>query len=927
MISITGLNIAEILEIISTSPVKDFLISLTASGGWDAIKKIVGCSKSDSVEKKIWDIFSGTMEQFYGQLHYSEYNEFIVVTSLLEELAKEGEALNDWNLRKCIEKAMYGDLEQLSDQNFNLWVSIFSNRCAQYPEIFQRYQIKKEIKESIFTDRNLLLRRICSKIRLSIGDEDHSYKHFQSIIENVKMTFRSSWKEDLLSLISQYSLIEDCWKEVDSLFDLIYSNENCELILNEVQELFSMCNTSKHPKKNNTGIREKIRHINFNKVWLIAGETGSGKTYLINEFLESVINSLEGLDGKIIPCLVDISKRIDAKSFESFLNEELNDFWGINFETLENLNKIMKDIGSNVCLIFDRVSNCFSTQEEWTEFIQGIKRCSKYDQLRWIITVDKCDVFYLENDAAFLKKYCLTWSTITQNRFEKESLFYDIFSLDQYNEKSHVVSSILRSRYHFAEDDLNSLSLMGIHTPKEAIIFGESVSERGMLGFPSTYFDYLKKITNWKNSELVALCENDIDQVLSPVIAYITSNHTDELDSARCGVSSMVPLKKVQLVHLDIKRDTNIYSLSQGKRIVVYSLNIYPFWAIKLVSTISQNVCNAVALLAKFPKDMQYYLIPSFVFYNYKELGKDINELICLFGVEDQNRVLINALFVAHREVTDFSNTLYKYLCENLEVYIDGPRACYSVLYFVFYSSLKMREKLDLLYKMESYIPRYEFEGVYERTFCAVIESARSEKNFKKNLLAVVNGKERSVNYINGKNAAMQYLFLPSVREKEIEKIIWDIVDYIRVHKLTQQIYSDIGKNESFMDFFFRRCISVYLSKNDNAIETIYKRFKKFFELEKPIGHFVKRNLTCAAGNVFSDMYNEEYNEKYIELVKRMAESTMMSDRETAFFLIENSISADNCKLHPMLKDILHQLSTDKYLIIRYKERIKELLK
>ena len=74
-------------------------------------------------------------------------------------------------------------------------------------------------------------------------------------------------------------------------------------------------------------------------------------------------------------------------------------------------------------------------------------------------------------------------------------------------------------------------------------------------------------------------------------------------------------------------------------------------------------------------------------------------------------------------------------------------------------------------------------------------------------------------------------------------------------------------------------------------------------------------------------MYNEEYNEKYIELVKRMAESTMMSDRETAFFLIENSISADNCKLHPMLKDILHQLSTDKYLIIRYKERIKELLK
>lgn len=70
MIATTSLTITGIVKIITTSPVKDFLISLAAGGSWDGIKKTVSHFSENSTEKKIWNIFSGTMSQFYGQLHY-----------------------------------------------------------------------------------------------------------------------------------------------------------------------------------------------------------------------------------------------------------------------------------------------------------------------------------------------------------------------------------------------------------------------------------------------------------------------------------------------------------------------------------------------------------------------------------------------------------------------------------------------------------------------------------------------------------------------------------------------------------------------------------------------------------------------------------------------------------------------------------------
>ena len=919
------INIDEIIKVITTSPVKDFLISLAASASWDGMKKIGSYFKTSSTEKIIWDIFSDTMSQFYGQLHY-EYDENIVVESLLSELVQEGENLTSWKFRNCLERAMYGKLKTLSDQEFILWVSIFSDKCAKHPEIFQMYQIKKEISNSLFTKRDSLIQRISAKIRIFIGGEDHSAQLCLSICGNVRVAFQQSWKEKIFSLLNKLPPTADNFSKIESLRDLAHSNEDCEVVLDYLKQIYSLYDVKKINKEINSQIREELYYPHFNKVWIITGRTGSGKTYIVNEFLKLTLATLDELENQVIPCIMDLSKMKNKDSFEYFLNEAFGDFTGIELDSLAKTNKVMKELGVKVCFIIDGISNYLSSQEEWIKIIQGIKTCSKYDQLRWIITIDEYDYFYLENDSTFLDKYCLTWMKITQQEMENVSLFRNTFSVDQYNYENEIVYLILKNKYGIDKNVLQNLSLTGISTPKEAIIFGESVPKGVMIGLPSTYFEYLKNVTIWKNDELVSICGDSVDQVLSTVIRYIAENQTDELDEKECNKESIMPLKRVQLVRPEFRRETNVFSLSQGKTRVGYRLNIYPFWAVKLTSTISKDMTNAATLLTRFPKDMQQFLAPSFIFYNYKECGEGTDELMHLFEVLDKNNLLIYVLFVAHRTFSDFSSTLYKYLYTNMYSYVDGPQTCYSVLYFVFNSTLKMREKLELLNKIEQYIPQYEFQNIYENTFINVIGSAQSEKNFKKNLSVVAKGQIPDVNHINGENAATKYLSISSVRGKEIEKIIWDIIDYIKTHYLISQIDIDIGKNESFMDFFIRRCFGEYLLKNINAIETIYQRLGRFFELEKPFGHFVKRNLTCAAGNVFSNIHNQYYNKLYIELTKELAESTVGLNRVTAFFLIENSINADKSELDPDLRDILIKLKTDEKIFSRYNGRIKKML-
>ena len=129
------------------------------------------------------------------------------------------------------------------------------------------------------------------------------------------------------------------------------------------------------------------------------------------------------------------------------------------------------------------------------------------------------------------------------------------------------------------------------------------------------------------------------------------------------------------------------------------------------------------------------------------------------------------------------------------------------------------------------------------------------------------------------------------------------------------------------MDFFLRRCFEKYLFITYDSVLHIYQRLECFFVLEEPLGIYVKRNLTCAAGNIFVYSKDEKYRNNYILLTKSFVEKDDLYHRLTALFLIANSICEKKTKLNDELKSILLELSYDKEINIRYGTKIKELLK
>lgn len=83
--------ITGIINVLTTSPVKEILVNIVAGASLDGIKKIVSNFQKDSVEGQIWCLLSDTMAQFYEQIFCKfekqlEYDEVIVVKSFWNSL-------------------------------------------------------------------------------------------------------------------------------------------------------------------------------------------------------------------------------------------------------------------------------------------------------------------------------------------------------------------------------------------------------------------------------------------------------------------------------------------------------------------------------------------------------------------------------------------------------------------------------------------------------------------------------------------------------------------------------------------------------------------------------------------------------------------------------------------------------------------------
>lgn len=694
---------------------------------------------------------------------------------------------------------------------------------------------------------------------------------------------------------------------VDRKLIFIRSSEDCDEVFEQIKELLDFYDYRACGYDVISRINDLMRRPHYNKVLIVTGTTGSGKTYFANRYVKHCISNFDVPDHTVMPLLIDIGG-ITNMPISLGILKCLSDISGCLFSSLDIAADFVNGMEVNICFVIENIHILLTDNAKRSEFFESIKAFSKYNCFCWLLTIDEYEYYCLNDESHFLGRYCISKVSILNTEEQQDSLFEYALSVNALNTENNLVESILRDRYHISID-CNVLDVVGgITTPREAEIYGQCVGDNTILAFPSSYKDFIDTVVAWKAKEIARCKDQSVLLTVTSIIDYVIDNHDCTIKGYELDDRNIRILRNVQLLSPTVTVNNNTFSVNQAFQVLSLRLQLLPYWASKMVgSRMIADGTKSIQILG-YPKELQQWLIPCFIFCNSEE-GKEIDYI--LPHLRDE-QILEYAMFCARRDEDSckFGKSLFEYLMTNLD-YIDNAKRSYALLYFVYYSQLKISEKFQLLIGISEQIEKGQLIDIYRQVFRSIVKTSGKLKKFKKNILELTRCTISDINYINGYCSADVLMDLARRENKSFDALFADIIAFIEEHEIADTIQN--GNNRSFLDFLIRRCFENYLFTTSKTLIMIYDDYEEWFRIENPIGAFIKRNLTCAAGNIFSlkSKHKDGYYHQYIDLVHTYAEKNSFYEKATAWFLIRNSVSEFEPDLDQRLAGILSFLLDD----------------
>ena len=890
-------------SIIKKNDVTSFIISVLAGMTWDLIKHLLKKEDDDNPVKQTYLALSSAMEKFY-RINRLEYLEQTVMPELLNNIQEYPNI--KWYLRDIIEDTI--DL-CLTDDQFSNWIDLYLEECRNYPFA------EKDLFEGVFVNKERFLKRIENSLSDYCEETCNHFGDFSATIEKVNQRFEQSWKTQLLTIAEELNYRTKYQPFVKSILEFALGDENCDAIINTLCELLSYTEKNYKLPDYNYYRQQKFEYLlknpHFNKVWLICGTSGSGKTHLLHEYSKNALFQLNNTihDNSIvsIPCIIhpindDLHNQI-IKSLQHLFGEELS---------FNEIKEVINTLGIRISIILENISILMTSPDDFIPIKEEIEELSKYDQFRFIMTINEYDYYLIAPYTQFLERYCIV---------EESSISHNCFSIDEENKVQKIIEQILDSYgIIFPYDDFKA----GINTPQEALFYGESAQDEKEALPPSTYYSFVENIVRWKDAPLRRRVTS---KALRTVIEGLINNHSLTIQDGIAEDTVIKALKDAQLISYQSTQRGSIYSLESEKNI--YQIRIYPYWAAKIISTLGINIIPSS--LFQYPSEIIEWLISNYIFYNDRDLSWDTvsdSDLNVFFNYLWDNHLLEYALFCAQKSDKVFAKALYSFIIGDCRT-ITNSKLCYAIIRFIYQSSLKRIEKYRLCCRIADYVIEDGLKDVYERTMTLITENSSNASKLRKDMIVLSPCKNNSINYINGYIVGHKYMQLSFAPKYEtIVDIIKQLISVINNNdELLNQIKKSEGNNESYMDFFLRSCFEYIIFKTGNILE-IYEALQNLFFVKFPIGAYIKRNLTCAAGNIFQKgiLSDTDYKSQYISLAKMYSRKHSFYEKSTAWFLISNSVGNDGDPLDRELFKILIRLAKDKTIMDKYGENIQKFL-
>lgn len=874
--------------------IAEILLGIINSKLQDSVHKYLEDYKGNKNVERLNDKISHYVDEKLNEDDREQIIEYIVksnpVPQSMESIFNKEEFINGFYARnigisksEIIDRCMANVLD-IIEQNLNLSTKdkLEFKQFRELKEIL--YQIKQEkysekereekllhcIRVSIPYKNDKLCNKIC-KMYVNVKKNEYIDE-----IDYLKSKISGSWKKSLLDIL-----------KYDKAEKLASYNEKVNHIREKIEydEIYKLAEAiyleNDWEGENGSELRNILKNKKYDKVYVLVGNQGAGKTFFIKTLFQKMKEEAILLNISIYDLYENNIESLIVKNFTSTIGEKC---YSID-EVCEWGNKL----NYKICIIIENIQGLYYfDKHKFEKLIDEIQDYTKYDLFSWVVTTSEQDFYILRERDDFLKHYCFG------NRKAGDSFVQNAFNLNDYNDNHNIVHNIF-NMYKLSVFGYNDEASQLIREPLYAHIIGCFFNENNKIQFPETYFQLVVEINKIMDKRIEDIDGDEIRLLEKEILRKLCDNKQlyikgEELSGFKTQISE---LSSIQLLTIIEEVEEDIFSLNYMKRITKICLKTEIYWALKIVIYYINEYNNSfmiITQLLKYDNSLQILMI-SIYLNRLTYLNTEINSVFNLLFKRKKGAYI---LYGTRNSNKKYDQIVYSYL-KNNKIKSDYYTT-YALLYFIYYSRLSIDDKIYLITQYAAHINNINLLDVYENVVKHIAYEVYSVDKLMECFLILATCRVNNINAKNGYVFGNKYKELKDKMYVTFEDSIKGLFCFI---KCDQKNFAQINfkdskrniRNDSFVDYFIRAVFENYIE--DNGVVNIWERCHKagIFSQKNTIGKTFRRNFTCGAGNVFNRIQKDSFRKDYENLIYKLVKDEQ--NKFTAMFLIINTIQVD----------------------------------
>lgn len=280
----------EIVAIVSSffqhEYVSGLLINLLSSWIYDKRTLITPKTEIDEqLARELEEVLRNTFRRFYTYKGFPEYDDDIVLSTFCKEYSELSNTAQKGNVRRAIELTI--DLS-ISDDDFARWAEYFRTYYVEKQWLYMWISSNIGANPStMYYDDDMVFCRIEAQL-LAYGKSSellaqHSMQ-IDNIFEKINERYLTSWKNDVLAYYAKLTPIPTYSEKIQEIITYIRSDEDCDLVLAQLDNLLSLYDINKSNREAYQRIQDCLRYPHYDMLQIISGTSGSGKSTWIKQY-------------------------------------------------------------------------------------------------------------------------------------------------------------------------------------------------------------------------------------------------------------------------------------------------------------------------------------------------------------------------------------------------------------------------------------------------------------------------------------------------------------------------------------------------------------------------------------------------------------------------------------------------------------------